>query len=85
MQNTAQIIDRAKREVLEDVREGVVPAAISRAFELHDFVDANEYGGLCEDNFGDDSDTNVDNANAVFAALDQWITSGGMRAALAGA
>lgn len=46
-----EIIERAKREVREDILAGRVPNTASSFSELHDYVDANEYGGLCEDWF----------------------------------
>ena len=42
---------RAIREILEDMKNGVVPEHVSTFSELHDYVDANEYGGLCEDGY----------------------------------
>jgi len=40
---------RAKREVLADVASGVVPATVQTFSELHDYVDANGYGGAFDD------------------------------------
>ena len=40
---------KAKNEILQDIENGIVPAHVSSFSELHDYVDANEYGGLCED------------------------------------
>ena len=80
MQTTDQIINRAKAEVIEDVKAGIVPATITRAHELHDYVDANEYGGMCAENFGDNFDQTVDTANAMFEALDAWVRTGILRA-----
>jgi hypothetical protein len=46
----AVVVARMKSEILDDYRAGRFngkrPASYSR---LHDFVDANEYGGACED------------------------------------
>ena len=41
-------IERSKAEILEDMSTGVVPPTVCRFYQLHDYVDANEYGGLCE-------------------------------------
>ena len=41
-------IERSKVEILEDMSSGIVPTTVSSFSELHDYVDANEYGGLCE-------------------------------------
>jgi hypothetical protein len=45
----AQRIDRSKREIEADMQEGVLPSDVPDFSALHDYVDANEYGGLCED------------------------------------
>ena len=37
-------IERSKAEILEDIASGVVPDTVSSFSELHDYVDANEYG-----------------------------------------
>ena len=42
-------IERSKAEILEDIAQGIVPGTVSSFSELHDYVDANEYGGLCEE------------------------------------
>jgi hypothetical protein len=62
-------VERGKREILADVRAGRVPADVEDFSALHDHVDANEYGGLCDD-FGECS---TDFANRVQDALDAWI------------
>ena len=46
-------IEQGKAEILEDIRNGVVPAGVKGFEKLHDFVDANEYGGLTEDGFAE--------------------------------
>lgn len=43
------IIDRMKREILADMASGRVPGTVTTFSELHDHVDANEYGGFCDD------------------------------------
>lgn len=46
----SETIARMKREIRDDVRLGRVPDNVKSFAELHDYVDANEYGGLfCED------------------------------------
>ena len=42
-------IARAKREVLSDIADGTVPATVTSFSELHDYVDANGYGGGFEE------------------------------------
>lgn len=44
----AQLIARMKAEILADIENGNVPASVNTFSCLHDHVDANGYGGLCE-------------------------------------
>ncbi len=41
-------IERMKQEILEDIETGRVPTDCPSFSALHDYVDANEYGGFCE-------------------------------------
>ena len=41
-------VDRGKREILSDIIHSRVPSDVSSFGQLHDYVDANEYGGLCD-------------------------------------
>jgi hypothetical protein len=47
--NLQETIARMKSEILADIVAGTVPASVSSFSELHDYVDANEYGGFCDD------------------------------------
>lgn len=40
---------RMKREILHDMDAGRVPKSVRSFSQLHNHVDANEYGGFCED------------------------------------
>ena len=80
-------IARAKKEILKDIAEQRVPATVSSFSDLHDYVDANTYGGLCDENFwggvgGEDEDVDVAflAENYVQNALDEWIRSPGFQA-----
>ncbi len=42
------IVARAKREIIADIESGRVPATVSKFSQLHDYVDANYYGGAFE-------------------------------------
>jgi hypothetical protein len=70
-------IMRAKREIREDVEAGKVPSDVDSFAQLHDYVDANEYGGLTE--WGDESrtpictDEDVEDANHVQDAISLWL------------
>lgn len=73
----APIIERSKREILEDIEAGTVPSTVATFSELHDYVDANEYGGLCEE----DSIVGayggwVDDANKIQNAVNAWLVAG---------
>jgi hypothetical protein len=86
-----EVVGRMKREILEDVKSGQVPATVKTFTELHDYVDANEYGGFCEDKFTDalivhfgglDENTGMpqemlDFINAAQDAIDVWLKEGG--------
>ena len=64
--NTEAAIEQGKCEILEDITHGMVPGAVCSFADLHDFVDANEYGG----------DLSVADAIIVQAALDAWLVAG---------
>lgn len=83
----ADAVTRGKREVLEDVVAGRVPSTVKSYSELHDYVDANEYGGACSDFAGEfaiepandeEAQKQWDYWNAVQGALDEWIKAGGI-------
>lgn len=73
-------IERAKREVLEDIASGRVPDTVASFSELHDYVDANEYGGLCDagpiDWLDPDEVDPLDSGNRVQNAVHAWIVGG---------
>jgi hypothetical protein len=71
-----QAISRGKGELLQDVRQGKIPASVRSFAQLHDYLDANYYGGAFEQN-----DLTIQEWNQVQAALDQWIAGGGLRQA----
>lgn len=73
-------IERAKREVLADVAAGIVPATAASFSKLHDYVDANGYGGA----FEDDAPGSNDEIWNAQDAIDAWIRSGEMALAAAG-
>lgn len=77
----AAAVERARSEISADIADGVVPDTIGTFEELHNYVDANEYGGLCEtagkyaDVLGFD-DTGMANVRAVQDQLDEWLRGG---------
>lgn len=78
----AYAVKQAKAEIIAHVAAGVVPASDVASFgDLHDYVDANRYGGCFDlySRFDNDEATRI--ANEVQSALDEWIRSGGLRPA----
>lgn len=75
------IADRAKKQILEDVRAGVVPATVPTFSALHDYVDANEYGDITSEEcpFDAGSEEDVAVINSAFDSVDAWIRNGGVR------
>jgi len=71
-----QVVERAKSEILADVASGTVPSTCASFSELHDYTDANGYGGAFERPFDNDE---TDFWNAVQDAVDRWIKQGGLK------
>jgi len=83
-------VARMKLEIIEDVKAGLVPINVTSFSEVHDFRDANCYGGFCDDLVSDffiehfggrDSDQGmpqafIDHINAAQDAIDVWIKDG---------
>ena len=76
MQDERQVVERAKAEILAEVASGTVPSTCASFSELHDYVDANVYGGAFERPF-DNNET--DFWNAVQDTVDRWIKQGGLK------
>lgn len=93
MITSEEIAEQMKREILEDVSKGIVPATIADYSGLHEYVDANCYGGteklLAEmSDAAPDTEEGYTNAwnsfcaivNPAMGAVDAWIKAGGMQA-----
>lgn len=78
------LIELGKKEIIADVRNGIVPRYVESFGDLHDYVDANCYGGLCDEQYGDEftKEGGFDYLNHVQDALDAWIKDGGITKAL---
>lgn len=86
-------IERMKQEIIEDIKAGRVPADCPSFSALHDYVDANCYGGFCEDDVmqallehygGRDEnegmpDELMDYFNEAQNSIDLWIKEGGIK------
>lgn len=84
------LVAQIKREVLEDMRSGRVPSNVRSYGNLHDYVDANCYGGMCEDErfdaciaqFGGRDehegmpDGMIDLLNNAHDAVGEWLRNG---------
>ncbi len=73
--NMEKALARAKSEILADVAAGTVPRTCSSFKELHDYVDANYYGGPVECGF---EPRDAEFWDAVQGRIDKWITSGAL-------
>ena len=79
----------AKSEILALIEARTVPPGVASFERLHDFIDANELGALCDVStwpaMGLDEDGNADptdhaawmaECNAVQGAIDAWLVGG---------
>jgi hypothetical protein len=82
-----ETLARMEAEIIDDVARGLVPVTCASFSELHDYVDANCYGGFCNMEFGQQhgypSDDNypqelVDLISEAQAIIDGWIGRGGL-------
>lgn len=74
--NLTALAEQAKAEVLDAVLGGQVPADVHSFEELHDYVDANDFGTSELDGDGDDYDIEV--LAAMQDLVHEWIRSGGL-------
>ena len=51
--NLDETVIRMKKEIVADMKSGIVSPQINSFSELNDYVDANEYGGFCDDDYAD--------------------------------
>lgn len=70
-----ELVVRIQQDILEDVDAGVIPTTVSTFSELHDYVDANIYGGLCDDHAHVRTETVI----VVQDEVDRWLAAGGHR------
>jgi hypothetical protein len=87
-----ETVQRMKDEILTDVRLGLVPVNVQSFAMLHDYRDANAYGGFCDDTVADlliehfggrDSDEAMPDGfvafmNSAQGMIDAWLTTGGL-------
>ena len=90
MKTAAQMAEQMKLESMDDVKSGVIPATVASFSQLHDFVDANCYGGseelfaqlVTESKTDEEHQAKLDRLNAIMDPamdiVDAWIKTGGM-------
>jgi hypothetical protein len=69
------IVGRMKSDIVADITAGRMPAHVRTFSALHDHVDANEYGGLCDPDCPFDAGTqaDADTINAAQDEVDSWL------------
>lgn len=89
MITSEQLAEKMKVEILADIRSGIVPVSVQNFSVLHDYVDANCYGGtealLDELDAGATSDeehrksldTMCDLMNPAMEIINEWLANGG--------
>lgn len=68
----------AKRQVMDDIRSGLVPYHVATFSDLHDHVDANEYGDLIaswvyDGDSQEKHDAYIGVINEVQGSVDRWL------------
>lgn len=53
MFNIKTTVDRMVDEIAAEIANGRIPKNVESFSQLHDYVDANEFGGFCEDEVND--------------------------------
>ena len=91
----AKRIRQTKAEIIRDVKKGIVPASVESFGDLHDYVDANCYGGMRDDDMKIMNDENeheldpaapnvctFDDLNIIQDTVHAWIQEGGIFSAI---
>lgn len=68
-------VEHSKIEILADMKSGLVPDSVKNFGDLHNYVDANCYGGFCEEGYNP-SENWVDE-NAIQDAVGDWLKNRG--------
>jgi len=75
--DVAPAVELSVRQIRRDIANGRVPSTVRDFSQLHDYVDANEYGGLCDDTSGIDWTNDDDDAgNTVQNKVNALILAG---------
>lgn len=76
-QRRAAIVERVITEIRDDVRRGVLPYLPDTFSELHSFVDANTYGGMCDENAN--ADVSTEDWYGIQDVVQDWMISESVR------
>ena len=71
MESINTLFEKAKAEIISDMEAGIIPKNIENFSDLHDYVDANCYGGLCEETYKISKDFKTE--IALQNKLDSWL------------
>lgn len=69
------LLERTKSEILRDIEAGRVPPTVRSFGELHCYVDANTYGGTCDDD-APEPETLIAVVNRVQNTVHAWLANG---------
>lgn len=74
------VVAKVKMEILADMEARVVPKTVTGFSQLHNYVDANMYGGACEwEDFEACDDEHIAFLDCVQTVVDRWLASGHVR------
>ena len=75
--NLENMFKLAKEEILQDIKNGTIDGEVNSFQDLYDYVDANCYGGICENDYK--ISENYELENKLHKKLDNWIKNGGTK------
>ncbi len=76
-----QTVAQMKVEILTEIESGRIPDSVQSFSDLHDYIDANTLGGMCDgiaDLFGSD-EAWIDHAAECQDIVHDWLVNGGHR------
>lgn len=74
MKTLEERVNRAKKEIEEDIKNGILPDDINSFYDLDSYVDGNAYAGFCDEDYIP-TDT-LEFENKVQTAIDEWLNEG---------
>lgn len=70
--NIEQRIQLAKSQINSDFNDGTLPIGLDNFSDLHDYVDANYYGGFLSESYAIHSGTNHE-MNHLQSIINEWL------------